>query len=328
MNFQNEYNLEKFVNNSLDLISIQRMDGTVIQVNPSFERILGWSEKDLLGRNPFHLLHPDDLDSTLKEIEKLNQGIPTLAFQNRFRCSDGYYKFFAWTCYPDLKEGLLYTSGRDITDLVESNRKISQLAAELKEANSRLFEQASTDPLTKLKNRRSFNEELRHLIYHTQRKEGQISLLMIDADHFKAFNDQFGHPEGDQVLVQLASLLLEESRNADLVARYGGEEFIVALPDTSANEAIEIAEDLSKTIRNFAWEKKRITISVGIATIQFHPAFKGDKMDFQKILIENADKALYHSKVSGRNHVTHYSFIDRNSLFFCSHPKSDDFKPN
>ncbi|RHX83072.1 sensor domain-containing diguanylate cyclase, partial [Leptospira stimsonii] len=270
MNFEQEYNLEKFVNNSLDLISIQRLDGTVIQVNPSFERILGWSEKDLLGSNPFHLLHPDDLDSTLKEIEKLNQGIPTLAFQNRFRCSDGSYKFFAWTCYPDLNEGLLYTSGRDITDLVESNRKISQLAAELKEANNRLFEQASTDPLTKLKNRRAFNEALQYLIHLTLKQESQISLMMIDADHFKAFNDQFGHPEGDQVLIQLASLLLEKVGRDDIVGRYGGEEFIIALPGASEKEAGTIAESIVRTIRNFSWEKKNVTVSIGISTIQFH----------------------------------------------------------
>ncbi|RHX84633.1 sensor domain-containing diguanylate cyclase [Leptospira stimsonii] len=324
MNFEHEYNLEKFVNNSLDLISIQRLDGTVIQVNPSFERILGWSEKDLLGSNPFHLLHPDDLDSTLKEIEKLNQGIPTLAFQNRFRCSDGSYKFFAWTCYPDLNEGLLYTSGRDITDLVESNRKISQLAAELKEANNRLFEQASTDPLTKLKNRRAFNEALHYLIHLTLKQESQISLMMIDADHFKAFNDQFGHPEGDQVLIQLASLLLEKAGREDIVGRFGGEEFIVALPNTSAESALGIAETFLHAVREFPWEKRKITISIGISTFPFDSSSFGEKMDLQKLLIANADKALYHSKVNGRNRVTHYSFLDPKEILPCpqTNPKN------
>ncbi|PJZ51988.1 sensor domain-containing diguanylate cyclase [Leptospira adleri] len=325
MNFKREYNLEKFVNNSLDLISIQRLDGTVIQVNPSFERILGWSEKDLLGRNPFHLLHPDDLDSTLKEIEKLNQGIPTLAFQNRYRCFDGSYKFFAWTCYPDLKEGLLYTSGRDITDLVESNRKISQLAAKLKETNDKLFEQASTDPLTKLKNRRAFQEELQYLIRLALKEETPISLLMVDADHFKAFNDQFGHLEGDQVLVHLGNLLLRSTRESDIVARYGGEEFIIALPGASEKEAATIAESIARTIRDFSCEKKNVTVSIGISTIQFHSNRWNENTDFQKLLIENADQALYQSKINGRNRVTHHSSIDPKNLLSprldsdCSH---------
>ncbi|AOP34714.1 diguanylate cyclase [Leptospira tipperaryensis] len=323
MNFRKEYNLENFVRLSLDLISIQRLDGTVLQVNPSFERILGWTEQDLLGKNPFDLLHPEDLESTLKEISKLNQGVPTISFQNRYRCADGKYKYFEWSSFPDLKAGLLYTSGRDITELVESNRKISQLAAELKEANDRLFEQASTDPLTKIKNRRAFSEDLHYLIHLTQRQEGQISLMMIDADHFKEYNDQFGHPEGDQVLVQLAGLLLKTTRESDIVARYGGEEFIIALPNTSVEEAIPIAETLAKTIREYSWEKKGITISVGISTIQFHSSLIAEKMDFPKFLIENADKALYHSKVNGRNQVTHHSLIPPDSLLPCSRSKFD-----
>lgn len=80
MSYQSEYNLEKFYNYSLDLFSIQRLDGTVISVNPSFERILGWKEEELLGRDPFHLLHPDDLGSA-KEFEELDGGGPRSSIQ-------------------------------------------------------------------------------------------------------------------------------------------------------------------------------------------------------------------------------------------------------
>ncbi|MBM9577013.1 GGDEF domain-containing protein [Leptospira sp. 201903070] len=307
MNFQNEYDLENFVRLSLDLISIQRLDGTVLQVNPSFERILGWTEQDLLGKNPFDLLHPEDLESTLKEISKLNEGIPTISFQNRYRCADGKYKHFEWSSFPDLKAGLLYTSGRDITDLVESNKKISQLAQELKEANDRLFEQASTDPLTKLKNRRAFNEELNYLIHKLQKEKGRLSVLMLDADHFKAYNDQFGHPAGDQVLVQLASILLETFRENDILSRFGGEEFIVALPDTSREQSIEVAESLLTAVRKFQWDKRPITVSLGITTFFFDSISVEKNLDLFNRMIENADRALYESKLRGRDALTHFS---------------------
>ncbi|EMJ94189.1 PAS domain S-box protein [Leptospira alstonii serovar Pingchang str. 80-412] len=163
MKNDNKCDFEKFYKYSLDLFSIQKLDGTVISINPSFHRILGWSEEELLGRDPFHLLHPDDLES-MQEFKQLDGGVPRSSVQNRYQCADGTYKHFSWTGFPDLEAGLVYITGRDITELVESNQKISQLASELKETNDKLYEQASTDPLTKLKNRRVFNEELNCLI--------------------------------------------------------------------------------------------------------------------------------------------------------------------
>ncbi|MCG6168621.1 sensor domain-containing diguanylate cyclase [Leptospira sanjuanensis] len=304
MGYKKEYNLEKFYQYSLDLFSIQRLDGTVISVNPSFHRILGWTEEELLGKTPFHLLHPDDQDMIKMEFEKLDGGIPRTSIQNRVRCTDGSYKHFAWTGYPDLEAGLVYVTGRDITETIESNQKISQLASELKEANDRLFEQATTDPLTKLKNRRAFTEELQYLMHHAQNHKSHLSLLMIDVDHFKEYNDKFGHPAGDAILVNLAKLLTETLPKNATLARYGGEEFIVALPDTSRTRAIEVAEKLTSTIRKFDWENRSITISIGAATTgpmlnEVNHAFDA------KELLENADKALYVSKATGRNRATH-----------------------
>ncbi|RHX83014.1 sensor domain-containing diguanylate cyclase [Leptospira stimsonii] len=305
MSYKNEYNLEKFYNYSLDLFSIQRMDGTVISVNPAFERLLGWSAEDLLGKMPFDLLHPEDFDEAVKEFSKLDNGVPKASIQNRLRCANGNYRYIAWTGFPDLESGLVYITGRDITDLVESNQRISQLAAELKEANDRLFEQASTDPLTQLKNRRAFGAELQRILFFMQKQESQISLMMIDADHFKAFNDQFGHPEGDQVLIQLASLLLEKAGKEDIVGRFGGEEFIIALPNTSAESAIGIAETFLNAVREFPWEKRKITISIGISTFTFDSSSTFTNQDCALFLIEAADQALYHSKAKGRDKATH-----------------------
>ncbi|EKO15712.1 diguanylate cyclase (GGDEF) domain protein [Leptospira kirschneri str. H2] len=309
MNFENEYDLEKLVNNSLDLLTIVDLSGNVLLVNPAFERTLGWKKEDLIGKDPFHLLHPEDKENTYREFEKLNQGLLTLSFQNRYICADGLYRYFSWTASPDLAAGLVYVTGRDITDVIESNRKISQLAVKLKETNDRLFEQASTDPLTKLKNRRMFNEELNDLIHVCNKESLPLSLLMIDADHFKDYNDKFGHIAGDNVLVELASLLTKTFRKKDVLARYGGEEFIAALPNTSEVEANQIAERLVQTVREFSWEKRSVTISVGITTSNFNPTSKSINSEYYLNLIEQADKALYCSKVSGRDRITHFSWI-------------------
>ncbi|EMO88266.1 sensor domain-containing diguanylate cyclase [Leptospira noguchii] len=310
MNFENEYDLEKLVNNSLDLLTIVDLNGNVLLVNPAFERTLGWKKEDLMDKDPFHLLHPEDKESTYREFEKLNQGLLTLSFQNRYICADGQYRYFSWTASPDLASGLVYVTGRDITDVIESNRKISQLAVKLKETNDRLFEQASTDPLTKLKNRRMFNEELNSLIHVCNKESTPLSLLMIDADHFKNYNDKFGHIAGDKVLVELASLLTKVFRKKDVLARYGGEEFIAALPNTSEPEANQIAERLVQAVREFSWEKRSVTISVGITTSNFNPTSKSINSEYPLNLIEQADKALYYSKVNGRDKITHFSWIE------------------
>ncbi|EMJ94173.1 sensor domain-containing diguanylate cyclase [Leptospira alstonii] len=311
--FEKEYDLEKLVNNSLDLLSIVDLEGKVLLINPAFERALGWKKEELLGRDPFHLLHPEDREITFQEFEKLNQGLQTLSFQNRYICADGTYKYFAWTASPDRESGLVYVTGKDINELIESHQKISQLAQELKEANDKLFEQASTDSLTKLKNRRAFDEELNRLAQFSSKETNPLSLLMIDADHFKDYNDKFGHPAGDKVLVELALLLTKTFRKDDILARYGGEEFIVALPNTSEHKAIEVAERLVQIVREFNWEKRSVTVSVGAATSNFDPNCKNINLEYSVNLIDKADRALYFSKLNGRNRITHFSRIQNES---------------
>ncbi len=128
---------------------------------------------------------------------------------------------------------------------------------------------------------------------------------MIDADRFKNYNDQFGHPAGDKVLINLAFLLKQTLRTNDLAARYGGEEFIIALPNTSQEEAVQVAENLVAVVREFVWEKRSVTISVGAATVNFDKNSQINKFDYSINLIKDADRALYHSKINGRDQVTH-----------------------
>lgn len=162
--------------------------------------------------------------------------------------------------------------------------------------NNRLLQTLSyTDELTGLNNRRSLNEALEKETHRAARYYTPLSMLMIDIDHFKDFNDQYGHQTGDNVLVDVAKALQKRSRSSDFCARYGGEEFVVLLPHTSLKDAKKLAQYYCEDISALDKEKKQITISIGIA--EFDPLMGSDE------LIEAADQALLNAKNNGRNCV-------------------------
>ena len=145
------------------------------------------------------------------------------------------------------------------------------------------------DPLTKLWNRRRLDLHVEKLVPATQRSGEPFSLIILDIDHFKQYNDTKGHAAGDELLIKVADVLLDCSREEDLVVRYGGEEFIVLLPQTRIKDAAVIAERVRKTVK----EKTGVTISAGLAEYNV-------KINFDQ-LIQKADEALYTAKNSGRD---------------------------
>jgi two-component system, cell cycle response regulator len=155
---------------------------------------------------------------------------------------------------------------------------------------------AETDPLTNLANRRVFERALEREIARASRTGQPVSLLMLDADHFKQYNDRFGHRAGDELLQSLANALVEHSRAFDTVARYGGEEFAVILPECPVEEAHRVAERL-RLVSSAIEGRAPITLSGGVATYPMH-ARDG------ATLIEAADGALYESKRSGRDRLS------------------------
>ena len=132
--------------------------------------------------------------------------------------------------------------------------------------NELLAELASTDELTGVKNRRRFREDLALLFAQADRQRWPLSLIMLDIDHFKQYNDAFGHPAGDRVLQRVGETLRSTVRGHDVVARYGGEEFVVLLPATDADEAQNIAERLRSAIDRQDWPHRSVTASFGAAT--------------------------------------------------------------
>jgi len=186
--------------------------------------------------------------------------------------------------------------------LTDTMKSLETAYMELGKANSRLRLLASTDGLTGINNHRSFQDQLRRKASAAVRTVTPLSLLIMDVDNFKSYNDTFGHPAGDEVLKNISRILETEARNSDYVARYGGEEFVVILPDSDEHDASAAAERFRAAIETADWPQRPVTASIGVSTMAEEAMEPAD-------LIILADRALYASKRAGRNCVTHASAI-------------------
>lgn len=185
----------------------------------------------------------------------------------------------------------------DITERVAMETELRASQERLAAANAQLYELAHTDSLTDLHNRAAFDEWLHNEITRATRYQHPLSLLLLDIDLFKPYNDTYGHVAGDQVLRSAAHIFQAQVRQNDVVARYGGEEFAVILPNTDAEVAIVVAERIREGIECAAWPQRAITISIGVAT--YNPSAAAEQFIMQ------ADAALYRAKGWGRNCVVH-----------------------
>ena len=182
--------------------------------------------------------------------------------------------------------------------LQQAHQELATLNAELLEANRALAQAAVTDGLTGLKNHRAFQEALHSAAQMAERLQQPLSLVMFDIDHFKQFNDRFGHPAGDELLRQVAQVLRESARAYDVAARYGGEEFALLLPNTALEQAVQVAERLRQQIRAIENPHAPVSASFGVATYR-----RGTP---PATLVYEADAALYRAKRGGRDRVCVY----------------------
>ena len=174
-----------------------------------------------------------------------------------------------------------------------------QLFDQVKMQQEQLFQLAMTDQLTGLYNRHSLVQLLPKYFSHSMRHSTPLSLLVLDIDHFKHINDNYGHSKGDDVLRKFGQLITTNFRSEDLIARYGGEEFVVIMANSTNKDAIEKAELLRTHIEQHLIEGLKVTISIGVACADSHSNFEH--------MFNQADTALYHAKESGRNQTITYS---------------------
>ena len=194
-------------------------------------------------------------------------------------------------------------------ELLAAQAELQERTAELEAACRQMETMAMTDPLTAIANRRCFFEHLeRHFAARICRCK-PISLMILDIDRFKTINDTYGHQAGDRILMRLAEVIRESSRDKDLPARVGGEEYALLLPDTDSQGAIAVARRIQSklAVSQFALDSREpatvvsITVSIGVCTMVTLPCWDRDK------LYSYADQALYYSKNNGRNSISFYN---------------------
>jgi len=285
--------------NSRDVIILADFNGRRHYVSSAAESMGGWKPEELMKMGSLDLVHPLDLAKTMAVLDELHNGAEFGTLEVRVRKVTGDYLWVesVLRVIHDPKTGAptgLLNTVRDITERKQANQQ-------LQEAYNAVEALAVTDALTGLANRRKFDQYLTSEWRRSMRDHQPLSVLMIDADKFKSYNDTYGHPRGDSCLKQIAEACLDVvSRPGDLVARFGGEEFVVVLPNTVNEGAMQVAEEICESMRRRCLPHTGntagiVTISIGCATLV--PKLGQHAPD----LLEMADKALYQAKNNGRN---------------------------
>ena len=294
--------LSQIINTSLDGMYLVYQDFTVKRINAALLSFLAISEEGAIGKKCFDLTPCSWCNTPECSLTKLLRGQTRIELDiGRFR-KDGVHVPFMYTATPFRGiDGAVIGMVARFKDITE--RKYAEKT--LKDANDRLERLSASDGLTQVANRRCFDQTIEREWKRLQRTKEPLSLIMSDVDFFKLFNDTYGHQGGDDCLKSVAGALSATvRRGGDCVARYGGEEFAVILPATDEQGAIKVAENLRQAVENLAMEHKKsavapcVTLSLGVATMI--PSEAGTT----ELLINQADKALYQAKSSGRNRVS------------------------
>lgn len=307
---ESEARFQKIANISPEVIFIfvLQPNGLVYfeYVSVASEEVFSITRDDLI-RNPdltLSRLHPDDVAAYQEAFQKslLNMEI----FQHEWRIiTPQGVKWIKAQSRPELRTNgdvAWYGFAFDISDRKKVDIALAEAEASLREANQELEKLINLDGLTQIANRRCFNHRIDCEWQRLHREQESLSLLMFDVDYFKHYNDCYGHQLGDECLIQIAQATKELiHRPADLVARYGGEEFIIILPNTNAQGALSVANQIHTVIRNLHIPHQRspvsklVSVSIGIACSI--PNLKKSP----NVLINQADQALYSAKQQGRN---------------------------
>jgi diguanylate cyclase (GGDEF)-like protein/PAS domain S-box-containing protein len=283
---------------SSDMVTRIGLDGRLLYVSPSSARVVGWKPEQLTGTPALAGVNAGDLAAVNDVVAALKRGAISetrIVYRSRHREAKDIW----------IESTMRVTRNADTGD-IDGVVAISRDVTQQKNATEQLAALAILDGLTGLANRRHFDERLRDEWARAYREGTFLSLLMIDVDHFKKFNDHYGHPTGDACLLEVARAIAAEARRpADLAARYGGEEFAMLLPNTDAAGCKLVGEKIRQGLRQLAMPhaqntpSKRVTLSLGGATIRPYAAEPIESSS----LVQTADRALYAAKESGRDRL-------------------------
>jgi diguanylate cyclase (GGDEF)-like protein/PAS domain S-box-containing protein len=295
-----ETSFREFLDGTHDLVQSVTPEGHFLYVNRAWLRTLEYLVDDLPQLTLVDVIHTASMGQLAFLFKQALSGHRHSRQELILRTRSGAEIIVESSNSFSYENGRL-TAIRSIFHDITSRKQQEQLLADhqrqLSSANVKLAMLATTDALTGLKNRRVFDERMDYECERAMRQKTPLSLLIMDVDHFKGYNDEFGHPAGDRVLQQLSLLLLQNSRSIDCVVRYGGEEFALILPGTPMDGALVLAERFRETVMKQDWRGRGITVSVGVACL-----LPQSDADIQT-LIDTADHCLYEAKHAGRNRV-------------------------
>lgn len=294
-----EYRL--LAENAGDVVVRLDLDGTRRYISPSITHLLGYEPSELLGHRPLEIVHPDHLADFEGALADMREGRKVVTLLNQTRHKNGEYVWVE-ASFRLVNDSVTGAPGAIIAVMRDvSLRKAAE--DELQAANAALQALATTDALTEIANRRSFDLALERECRRAKRARRSVAVIIVDVDRFKSYNDRYGHLAGDDCLRRVAVAMSKVvQRPGDLLARYGGEEFAVILPDTDRRGAALVANNMRCAIEALAIEHAdsdygHVTISAGIGSAVV------DHDGMEDILLHEADVALYQAKRGGRNRV-------------------------
>lgn len=296
---ESEERFQAFMANAPAVTFIKNSEGEYIFVNDKFFHVFNKKQNEVLGKTDQELW-PAETAAILRENDKLilKNNLP-MSLEESTPNADGSLNYWLSCKFPlhDAQGNkLLAGLSIDISDRKYYEIQMEDYQRRLETAITELERLSSTDALSGLKNKGAFSQCLNDEIARAKRYNLPLSLLFLDIDKFKEFNDTFGHPAGDEAITQVSRIIEAHARPSDFIARVGGEEFAVIFPSTDAQGAFIMAERLRRGIESSLWTKRNITVSIGIAEIS-------DTLANSIDLTEAADRALYAAKNNGRNQV-------------------------
>jgi diguanylate cyclase (GGDEF)-like protein/PAS domain S-box-containing protein len=307
---ESEEKYRSILNASPDDITITDLRGNIIMVSPASKKMFGYKEdfEDYIGMHIIDFLVPEDAERAGENIAHMYQGGPPGPNEYRGLRKDNS------TFHVEINSGLIHDSSgkpvnmvfviRDITERKLAEQKIQQLIEQLENERNTAHHNSITDSLTGLANRRFFDDMLATEFYRLKRSGSNLSLIMLDVDYFKNFNDSKGHLAGDDCLRQIGNVLKSVvGRTTDIVSRFGGEEFVVILPDTESKGAVRLAEHIRKSVIDLAIPHPKsgisefVTVSIGVVSVS------ADSVTSPEQIVTFVDEALYRAKNGGRNQI-------------------------
>ena len=293
---ESEYKYKSLIENIPDIIFTIDLEGKITFISKRAREISGYENEEIINRNIFDFIPEEEHQSTMEKLQKGMKGEKIKHVQMPVTVKSGEKLFFDFSFSRIYKDGAVIGAQGTAVDITERKKAED----ELRESEQKYRALSTIDDLTQLYNSRHFYAQLEREMERSNRYEQPLTLLLLDLDRFKNFNDTYGHVEGDYVLSRLGQVVKRCLRETDSAYRYGGEEFTIILPTTTSKDGIVTAKRIQSELKQEAFspvpgQELYVTVSIGLA--QYKPR------EEMKAFVQRADQLMYQAKKNGRNRI-------------------------